>query len=164
MNFMPPVITIVGFSDSGKTTLTVNLVSELTRRGYRVGTVKHASHGFSMDMEGKDSFRHRQAGASMVVTASPEEIAMVKSADGNDLDSVLMLFQDVDVVLVEGYKNADKPKIEVFRSQIRQQPVIPENGQLLARVTDGEHSAKVPVFRFEDINAICDLIVSFAKL
>ncbi len=155
---MPPVITIVGHSNSGKTTLVEKLIPELKRRGYRIGTIKHTHHGFSMDHQGKDTYRHRAAGADMVLAASPGEIAMVKTMDTAYLDSLLTYFQDMDIVLVEGFKQEKKPRIEVFRSQIHQRPLFPEDNLLLAVVTDVPYSARVPVFRFEEIGMICDLI------
>ncbi|MBI5592360.1 MAG: molybdopterin-guanine dinucleotide biosynthesis protein B [Deltaproteobacteria bacterium] len=161
---MPPVITIVGHSNSGKTTLIEKLIPELKRRGYRVGTIKHAHHGFSMDQKGKDTYRHRAAGADAVLAASPGQIALVKSMARNGLDSLLPYFQDMDIVLVEGFKQEKKTKIEVFRSQINQTTLFPEDDLLVAIVTDSPYSARVPVFQFEDIQAICNLIETHSKL
>ena len=161
---MPPLITFVGHSNSGKTTLIEKLIPELKRRGYRIGTIKHTHHGFSMDQKGKDTYRHRAAGADAVLAASPGQIALVKSMPEDSLDSLLPYFQDMDIVLVEGYKQEKKPKIEVFRSQINQTPLFPEDNLLVAVVTDSPYSARVPVFQFEDVQAICDLIEKFSKL
>jgi len=160
---MPPVITIVGLSNSGKTTLIETLIPELKRRGYRVGTIKHTHHGFSMDQKGKDTYRHRAAGADTVLAASPGQIALVKSTAGESLDSLLPYFQDMDIVLVEGFKQDKKPKIEVFRSQIHQTPLFPDDALLVAVVTDSPYFARVPVFQFEDIQAICDLIETHSR-
>ena len=161
---MPPLITIVGHSNSGKTTLVEKLIPELKRRGYRVGTIKHTSHGFSMDRKGKDTYRHRAAGADAVLAASPDQITLVKSTADESLDSLLPYFLDMDIILVEGYKQEKKPKIEVFRSQIHQTPLFPEDDLLVAIVTDSPYTARVPVFQFEDIQAICDLIETFSEL
>jgi molybdopterin-guanine dinucleotide biosynthesis protein B len=161
---MPPVITIVGHSNSGKTTLVETLIPELKRRGYRVGTIKHAHHSFSMDQKGKDTYRHRIAGADTVLAASPGQIALVKSMPEFSIDSLLPYFQDMDIVLVEGFKQEKKPKIEVFRSQIHQTPLFPEDDLLVAVVTDSPYSTRVPVFQFEDIQAICDLIETYSGL
>lgn len=161
---MPPVITIVGHSNSGKTTLIEKLIPELKRRGYRIGTIKHTHHGFSMDQKGKDTYRHRAAGADAVLAASPGQIALVKSTTGDSLDNLMPYFQDMDIVLVEGYKQEKKPKIEVFRSQIHQTPLFPEDDLLVAVVTDSPYSARVPVFKLEDIQAICDLIETYSML
>jgi molybdopterin-guanine dinucleotide biosynthesis protein B len=161
---MPPVITIVGHSNSGKTTLIEKLIPELKRRGYRVGTIKHAHHGFSMDQKGKDTYRHRAAGADAVLAASPGQIALVKTISENSLDSLLPYFQDMDIVLVEGFKQDKKPKIEVFRSLIQQTPLFPEDDLLVAFVTDSPYSARVPVFQFDDVQAICDVIEKYSEL
>jgi molybdopterin-guanine dinucleotide biosynthesis protein B len=161
---MPPLITIVGHSNSGKTTLVEKLISELKRRGYRVGTIKHTHHGFSMDQKGKDTYRHRAAGADAVLAASPGQIALVKSMPEISLDSLLPYFQDMDIVLVEGFKQEKKPKIEVFRSQINQTQLFPEDDLLVAVVTDAPCPARVPVFQFEDILAICDVIEKYSEL
>jgi molybdopterin-guanine dinucleotide biosynthesis adapter protein len=160
---MPPVITIVGHSNSGKTTLVERLIPELKRRGYRIGTIKHTHHGFSMDQKGKDTYRHRAAGADTVLAASPGQIALVKSIAAESLDDFLPYFLDTDIVLAEGFKQEKKPKIEVFRTQIHQTPLFPEDDLLVAVVTDSPYSARVPVFQFEDIPAICDLIETFSK-
>jgi molybdopterin-guanine dinucleotide biosynthesis protein B len=161
---MPPVITIVGHSNSGKTTLIEKLIPELKRRGYRVGTIKHTHHGFSMDQKGKDTYRHRAAGADAVLAASPGQIALVKSMPDVSLDNLLAFFQEMDIVLVEGFKQDKKPKIEVFRSQIHQTPLFPEDDLLVAVVTDSPYSARVPVFQFKDIRAICDVIETYSGL
>jgi len=161
---MPPVITIVGHSNSGKTTLVEKLIPELKGRGYHVGTIKHTHHGFSMDQKGKDTYRHRAAGADMVLAASPGQIALVKSMPETGLDSLLPYLQDMDIVLVEGFKQEKKPKIEVFRSRIHQTPLFQDNDLLVAVVTDSPYSTRVPVFQFVDIPAICDLIEKFSGI
>ncbi len=155
---MPSVITIVGHSNSGKTTLIEKLIPELKRRGYRIGTIKHTSRGFSMDHPGKDTDRHRKAGADTVMAASPGMIAMVKSTDHDDLESLLPWFQDVDIVLVEGFKNENQSKIEVVRLQIGQSPLFPEDPMLAAIVTDSPLNVKTPVYHCDAIPAICDMI------
>ena len=155
---MPSVITIVGHSNSGKTTLIEKLIPELKRRGYRIGTIKHSHHVISMDHPGKDTYRHRAAGADTVLAASPGQISMAKTWEETGLDSLLPYFQDMDIVLVEGFKQEKKPKIEVFRSRIHPKPLFPDDELLLAVVTDAPHSSRVPVFQFEEIQGICDVI------
>ena len=114
---MIPIISIVGKSDSGKTTLLEKLVPELTRRGYRIATIKHDVHGFEVDQEGKDSWRHKQAGAHTVVISSPNKIALIRDVEKDlNLEEIReRLIQDVDLILSEGYKKDVQPKIEVFR-------------------------------------------------
>ena len=155
---MPPVISIVGASDTGKTTLIEKLIPELKKRGYRLGIVKHAHHGFSIDQEGKDSWRHKVAGADTVMVASQGRIAMVKDDPCEGLDCLQKYFQDMDLVITEGYKNENKPKIEVLRKSINTKPLCRENDHLVAVVTDAEVDISVPKLAFDDIEGLADLI------
>ena len=100
---MPPVVSVVGKSNSGKTTFLVNLIAELTQRGFRVGTIKHDVHGFEMDRPGKDSWRHKKAGASTTIISSPYQIGMVKDVDhDHHPDEIIPLLSDVDIILTRG--------------------------------------------------------------
>lgn len=155
---MPPIISVVGKSNSGKTTLIEKLIAELKIRGYKIGIIKHAHHGFTMDREGKDSWRHRKAGADTVLVASPDGIALTKKEKKPDLDSLLKYFQDVDLVVTEGFKRENKPKIEVFRSVQHKEPLCLGNDDLVAFVSDIKMEAGVPTFSFEEIDRITDLI------
>src|SRR4030042_3390165 len=114
---MIPIVSIVGKSDSGKTTLIEKLLPELGRRGYRVATVKHDVHGFEVDREGKDSWRHKKAGAHTVVLSSPQKVAVIRDVERDlTLEEIREKFiRDVDLILSEGYKNDVQPKIEGFR-------------------------------------------------
>ncbi|MBN2467250.1 MAG: molybdopterin-guanine dinucleotide biosynthesis protein B, partial [Deltaproteobacteria bacterium] len=107
---MPPVVSIVGKSDSGKTTLLEKIVTEITRRGYRVGSIKHDTHGFDIDHKGKDSWRHKQAGSSTVVISSPWKLAVVKDTDQDTPLNHLAAtyFDDVDIIFTEGFKREAK--------------------------------------------------------
>jgi molybdopterin-guanine dinucleotide biosynthesis protein B len=156
--FMTPIISIVGKSESGKTTLIEKLIPELKKRGYRVGTVKHALHGFEIDREGKDSFRHKAAGADTVVVVSKDGIAMVKNGSGGTLDSVADYFSDVDLVITEGYKREKKPKIEIFRKEKHQEPLCRDDVNLVAVVTDDDIELAVPKFGIEDVKGLADFI------
>ncbi|HAO23009.1 MAG TPA: molybdopterin-guanine dinucleotide biosynthesis protein B [Desulfobacteraceae bacterium] len=155
---MPKMICIVGNSDSGKTTLIEKLIAELKRRGFRVGAVKHASHGFEIDKKGKDSWRHRAAGADTVLVASPGRIALVKNSDSDNLDNISAYFQDTDIVLVEGYKKEHKPKIEIFRKGVSDKPLFIGNPELIAFVSDSDIDAGVAQFGLDDIAALTDFI------
>jgi molybdopterin-guanine dinucleotide biosynthesis protein MobB len=157
---MPPILSVVGKSGSGKTTLIVKLIQELRSRGYRVGTVKHASHGFDMDRQGKDSWRHKAAGAETVIVASPEKIAIEKKGNYDDLDLLGAYFHDLDLVITEGYKKQGKPKIEIFRSAIHREPLFLAEDQLVAFVSDLETAAyqNIPRFGLEDIAPLADLL------
>ena len=155
---MAQIIAVVGKSNSGKTTLIEKLIPEIKRRGYRVGSVKHAHHGFAIDKKGKDSYRHRAAGADVVVVASPREIAMVKRIERDTLDNLEGFFDDVDLVLVEGYKRTDYPKIEVFDQRSHAAPLGLDNDQLIAFVSDDSVEVDVPYYRRDQIVEISDLI------
>jgi molybdopterin-guanine dinucleotide biosynthesis protein B len=157
---MPAIVSIVGNSDAGKTTLLEKLVAELTARGYRVGTVKHDIHGFDIDHEGKDSWRHKQAGAHTVVISSPMKVAVVKDAETEEtLDGLASkYFQDVDLILTEGYKKEDKPKIEIFRSRVHKTPLLGGNEHLAALVSDTRLDLGVPLFDLDDTAGLADFV------
>ena len=145
----PPVVSIVGKKKSGKTTLVEGLVAELVRRGLRVGTIKHG-HDFDLDTPGTDSWRHRAAGSQRTVLAGPEGCAVVGSWPDGRLVGPLELAErhlaDLDLVVVEGYKSEDVPKVEIFRKAAHSEPVFaPGNegaGRLIAVVTDDPEHAR----------------------
>ncbi len=156
---MPPVISIVGKSNSGKTTLIEKLIPELKKRGYAVGIIKHAHHGFDIGPEGKDSWRHKKAGADTVIVASANEIGMTKTENHVNLDHLMKYFDDVDLVITEGYKGEEKPKIEVFRAIAHKAPLCLEAGQWAALVSDIKTDVDIPTFGLEEIERITDFIV-----
>ncbi|MBW1859217.1 MAG: molybdopterin-guanine dinucleotide biosynthesis protein B [Deltaproteobacteria bacterium] len=157
---MPSIVSIVGNSDAGKTTLLEKLIAELTARGCRVGTIKHDVHGFDIDHAGKDSWRHKQAGASTVVISSPRKVAVVKDAETEEtLDSLASkYFQDVDLILTEGYKKEDKPKIEIFRSRVHESPLFQGDQNLVALVSDVALDFDVPRFDLDDTKGLADFV------
>ena len=158
---MPPeIISIVGKSNSGKTTLMVKLITELTQRGYKIGSVKHAHDGFEPDQEGKDSWRHKKAGAAASLVMANGKIALVKDDDRPDLERIQYYHRDVDLILAEGFKRHPLPKIEIFRVDgPHGSPLCLEDPNLIAFVTDGAHRPDhVPTFGLEDINAIASFI------
>jgi molybdopterin-guanine dinucleotide biosynthesis protein B len=158
---MPPVIAIVGHSDAGKTTLIEKLLPELNRRGYRIATVKHAHHGFELDRPGKDSWRHQAAGSHTVILVGPGQMAMVKKKAGATLDDAAAFAGDCDLVIVEGFKRAAVPKIEVYRQGTQPAPICLEDPHLVALVTDAPiASLSVPVIGLEDIKRLADVILS----
>ena len=157
---MPPIVSIVGKSDTGKTTLLEKLVPELRARGYRIGTIKHDVHDFDIDHRGKDSWRHKQAGAHTVAISSPTKVALVKDVETEEtLDSLASkYFHDVDIILTEGYKKEDKPKIEVFRSQVHETPLCKGDEHLVALVSDTSLDLGVPRFELYDIKGLADFV------
>lgn len=155
---MTQTISIIGKSESGKTTLIEKLIPEMKRRGYRVGSIKHTAHGFDMDREGKDSFRHQRAGSETVAVASPQQVVLIKNVASDSLKGVEAFFADMDLVLVEGYKKEKRPKIEVFNAEFHQAPINPDDGDLFAFVTDDSIKVRVPSFRMSQIKELADLI------
>ena len=153
-----PIISIVGKSGAGKTTLLEKMIGELKRRGYRVATVKHDTHGFDIDQPGKDSWRHAQAGSDSVVISSPNRLALIKRLDEEmALDEIAALLPDVDIILTEGYKRGDKPKIEVSRRE-RSSELLCTEEELVAIVTDHPFDLNVPQFDLDDTAGIIDLV------
>ena len=154
-----PVISIVGGkSNSGKTTLLEKIIREAKRRGWRVATLKHDVHGFEMDQPGKDTWRHAQAGADVVAISSPQKIAILeKVAEEQALDDVLARIKGVDVIFTEGYKHGNKPKIEVYRSEVHQ-ALFSDPKELLAIASDVLFNNGIPCFSLDDAQGICDLI------
>lgn len=157
---MIPIVSIIGKSNTGKTTLIEGLIREITHRGYRVATIKHNRHGFEIDHEGKDSWKHRKAGAHLTVIASPEQVALI---EGTKKDYTIAELRDryireVDIILIEGYKKNPYPKIEVYRKEISGQPLAAGDDNLIAMVTDDPVTVDVPRFHKEDIVELADLI------
>ena len=157
---MIPIISIVGKSDSGKTTLLEKLVPELTRRGYRIATIKHDVHGFEVDQEGKDSWRHKQAGAHTVVISSPNKIALIRDVEKDlNLEEIReRLIQDVDLILSEGYKRDVQPKIEVFRKEKHKKLLCTKKDNLVAIASNKKINVGIPCFNLEDMNGLSNFI------
>lgn len=155
---MPPVVSIVGRSESGKTTLIETLIPELKRRGYRIGTIKHTHHALEIDQTGKDSARHRAAGAHAVILASSGQIAMIKSVPSDSVADLIRYFYDVDLLITEGYKREKTAKIEVMRTQVHTELLCRNDPGLIAVATDAAISVHVPVFRLDDPVPIADFI------
>ncbi len=157
---MIPIVCVVGASDSGKTTFLEQLIPEVCSRGYRVGTIKHDVHGFEMDREGKDTWRHRQAGAATIAISSPTQVASIRVTDVEmELTEVVArYFWTEDLILVEGFKRSPFPKIEIFRAMIEPKPLCTEDDNLVALVSDDAVEMSVPVFRFQQVGAVADLI------
>jgi molybdopterin-guanine dinucleotide biosynthesis protein B len=155
-----PIISIVGKSDSGKTTFIEKLLPELVRRGYRVATVKHDVHGFEVDREGKDSWRHKQAGAHTVIISSPTKVALIRDVEKDlRLDEIRdKLVQDVDLILSEGYKKDVQPKIEIFRTEKHKELLCTKEDNLVAIVSDKEFDVGVSCFFLDDIKGVADFI------
>ena len=155
---MPQIICIVGRSQSGKTTLIEKLIPVLKNRGHRIGTIKHSHHIFDFDKSGKDSWRHKDAGAETVIIASPGKIAMVKNDHQGTLESLQHYFNDLDLLITEGYKDAHRPKIEVVRAARHGDVLLKDDGYLVAVVSDADLDIDLPVFGLEDVDNLADFI------
>lgn len=159
---MTKIMGITGWSGSGKTALIVRLIPELTKRGYRVATVKHAHHDFDIDTPGKDSHEHRAAGATEVVVSSARRWAVVhenRDEDEARLGDILEKLSPVDIVLVEGYKNEPHPKIEVHRTATGTDPICRQNDTIVAVASDAALSGlDITVLDLNDAGAIADFI------
>ena len=157
---MIPILSIVGKSNSGKTTLIERLIPVLKDRGCRVATIKHNRHGFDIDHEGKDSWRHRKAGAVATVVASPRMIAVVEDTDKdyNIRELVDRYIRSADMVLVEGFKNNPFPKIEVSLTASKHEILCTTDDGLIAIASDRKHDLGVPCYDINDIVGLVGLI------
>ena len=158
------VFGFAGWSGSGKTTLVEHLVALLVARGLRVSLIKHAHHDFDVDQPGKDSWRHRQAGCSEVLVSSAKRWALVHELRDNPelpLDAAVARLSPCDLVLVEGYKMAVLPKLEVWREAVGKARLHPNDPHILAVATDRPASlagASLPVFDLADVAAIATFV------
>ncbi len=154
------VIGVTGFKNSGKTTLVERLVGEFTARGLRVSTIKHAHHTFDIDHKGRDSYRHRKAGAREVAVISRNQWAVIRDMHGEPeppLAEIVAKLHPCDLVVVEGYKRDDHPKIEARNLDLDHPTLAGEDDTVIAIAASGPvDDAPVPVFSRDDIPAIAD--------
>jgi molybdopterin-guanine dinucleotide biosynthesis protein B len=165
-NMTPPVVSVVGNSGAGKTTFLEKMIPEMINRGLKVGTIKHHVHGlFEMDTPGKDSWRHKRAGASTTVISSPHRIGMVMDVEyDHSLDELMSFFNGMDIILTEGYKQDHKLKLEIFRPEIAKKPLCKNDENLLAFISDAPIDIGVPVFSTEDIKGVADFLIAHFNL
>ncbi len=165
---MNKVIGVAGFKNAGKTTLVEKLVTELTRRGRRVATVKHAHHSFDIDHEGRDSFRHRKAGACEVAVVSRHRWAIIHEMGQENepsLEDILAKLAPCDLVIVEGYKRDAHDKIEVRNLELAHPELAGDDPTIVAIAATGPIAgAPVPVFSREDVTALSDFIEQHMEL
>ena len=157
---MIPIVSVVGKSHSGKTTLIEKMIEKLVERGYRVATIKHNLHGFDIDHEGKDSWRHKKAGARLTLLASPGKVALIEDT-GADLGIGELrdrYIKDVDIIVTEGYKGTPYPKIEVFRSAMERELLSSKDDNLIAVASDRPIETDANLFDINDIEGIIDLV------
>ena len=160
------IIHIVGRQNNGKTTLIVELLAELKKRGLRVGTIKHSSHEHELDVPGKDSFLHRTAGGapSAVVTQNMMAVYFSRAVSENPLERLKPVFANVDLVLIEGYIDGPGKKIEVWRKVLGTQPVFTERDDIAAVVTDDPLKTHLPVWPRKDVANIAERICTIAGI
>ena len=154
---------ITGYKNAGKTGLMERLVTEITNRGFSVSTLKHAHHTFDVDHPGKDSFRHRTAGAQQVLLASGTRWALMSELRGAEeppLSDLLQKLNPVDLVLVEGYKRDRHPKIEAYRSETNHPLISKDDDTIRAVATDTTLDVDQPTFDLNDTVAIADFILA----
>ena len=159
------IIGLAGWSGAGKTTLLRRLIPHLTGLGHRVSTVKHAHHGFDVDRPGKDSWEHREAGATEVLVASATRWALMREHRGDvepALPELLARLGPVDLVLVEGFKREGHPKIEVHRAANNKPPMHPNDPTIQAVASDTLRAAPVPVLHLDDIPGIAAAVLAYA--
>jgi molybdopterin-guanine dinucleotide biosynthesis protein B len=155
---MPPIVSIIGISESGKTTLMEKLIRELKSRNYRVATVKHTAEEATLDKPGKDTWRHLQAGSEVTVLASENGMVMMKpvTSEGT-LDEIARLFgEDYDIILAEGFKQSDTPKIEVHRKNVG--PPLKDIKRIIAIASDEPLDTKTRQFSLDDVKGLVDFI------
>jgi molybdopterin-guanine dinucleotide biosynthesis protein B len=158
-----PVFGVTGWKNSGKTTLVARLVTEFTRRGMRIATVKHAHHGFDIDKPATDSFRHREAGAREVMIVSGRRWALMhelREEEEPPLDAALGRLSPSDLILIEGYKREGHPKIEVRRrAAVRTDHLAPDDPSIVAVAADHPTEAHGrPLFDLDDVAGIAEFI------
>lgn len=168
---MNTVFGISGWKNSGKTTLVAALVTEFSKRGYRVSTIKHAHDGFDIDHEGTDSFAHRKAGAHEVTLVSSKRWAIMHEVESSGaaptLDRMLAKMAPCDLVIVEGFKNSSISKIECIREESKgqEEPIWKSNQSVIAIASDVRHTdCELPQFVLEDVPSIADYIAQISGL
>jgi molybdopterin-guanine dinucleotide biosynthesis adapter protein len=166
------VFGLAGWSGSGKTTLAIKLIPALVARGVKVSTIKHAHHSFDIDHPGKDSYEHRQAGATEVMVTSGERWALMRELRGAaelSIEDLVARMAPVDLVLVEGFKREPHDKLEVFRAALRRPPLCHKDPRIVAIASDQPGSAALaevvlPRLDLNDVGEVADFILAHCEL
>ncbi|MCK0167835.1 molybdopterin-guanine dinucleotide biosynthesis protein B [Jannaschia sp. S6380] len=151
---------VIGHKNAGKTTLTVALVTELSARGLRVSTLKRTHHALDLETPGTDTHRHREAGAGQVVLATDRRLALLEEVATPSLDHILTRLAPCDVVLAEGWKVGEHPRIEAWRADLGRPPLAQADRTILAVAAKGRCTVEPPVLPLDDITAIADFLCS----
>ncbi|MGB0521185.1 MAG: molybdopterin-guanine dinucleotide biosynthesis protein B [Candidatus Puniceispirillaceae bacterium] len=161
------VFGLAGWSGSGKTTLAEKLIRHIVTRGFSVASIKHAHHKFDADVPGKDSWRHRKAGADQVlVSSAARSVHFIEHPEEEPaLDDLVSQLKPCDLVLVEGYKKEAIPKLEIYRKELGMPPLYPEDSHIIAVMSDDELAGcTLPCFACEDIAGMADFILAHLGL
>lgn len=158
---MIPIIGFVGYSNSGKTMVVSTLVRILSERGYRVAAIKHAAHGYDIDSPGKDSRQHFDAGAQKVIVVGNTSFTIhERCQEPPSLNEITKNIDNVDFIIVEGFKSEPGPKIEIIRREYNSGR-IPLGDELLAVVSDMQIEKRVPSFAFEELEFLADFLIKY---
>lgn len=156
---MPSFVQVVGFSNTGKTMLIKKLISAFKKRGLRVAAVKHAAHGYEVDTPGKDTWHYYEAGADQVMVVGPHSFTVHRRLDFTpDLDRICEMLREADLILIEGFKHQNGPKIEVIREGYSPER-LPLGENLIAVVADTPVEDSVPCFNPQDIEPLAEFIL-----
>lgn len=158
---------ITGWKNAGKTSVMERLVAEFVARGLRVSTLKHAHHTFEIDHEGRDTFRHRAAGAAEVLVSSGTRWALMSELRGDPepaLDALIAKMTPVDLVLIEGWKTSPHPKLEVWRAETGHPLIAPGDETIRAVATDTSLDLNIPVLDLNDTQALADFVQSEVRI
>jgi molybdopterin-guanine dinucleotide biosynthesis protein B len=161
-----PILSFVGHSGSGKTTVIEKVIARLNGAGLKIAVIKHDVHGFEMDRPGKDSWRHKQAGAVATIVSSPSKVGVVMDTDHDrPPEALARLIEGADLIITEGYKKAPHPKIEVFRPNATgdHTPLCIDDPALLAIISDEALESRVPVFGAGDIEGVAAFVKSWLE-
>ena len=154
---------VTGWKNNGKTTLVERLVTEITGRGLKVSTIKHAHHAFDIDHEGRDSYRHREAGAQEVLVGSGKRWALIHELRGEEeptLDELLARLSPCDLVIVEGYKRDRHPKVEAHRAETGKDLIAADDETIKLIATDTPLTIDRPQRPLDDVKAVADFILA----
>ncbi|HWQ76078.1 MAG TPA: molybdopterin-guanine dinucleotide biosynthesis protein B [Syntrophomonas sp.] len=162
-NINTPVISFVAKSGSGKTTLLEKVIRIIKVRGYKLAVIKHDAHQFEIDHPGKDTWKMAQAGADIVAISSPEKVAVIeKVTQEKNLDEIIAALPEADIILTEGYKTGNKPKIEVSRGAVSRE-LLSEPDELLAIASDMAWDIGVPCYPLDDAEGLAGVVIEYAR-
>lgn len=157
------VISVVAKSGSGKTTLLEKVIRILKEKNIKLAVIKHDAHSFEMDKPGKDTWKHAQAGADIIAISSPEKFAMIEKRERElSLDEIIERIEGVDLIITEGFKRENKPKIEVFRSDAHS-TLLCEPNELIAIASDIPWNIGVPCYHIDDAEGIANEMMVFME-